>query len=193
MISRRNKLNIISKIKEGNEEALIDLYKSYRNEFIFWAKKNYQLEEDDSKDIFQDTILAFYNNVITGQLTELTSELKTYLFQIGKFKIINFLKKQNRSVTFSHFDLLKVVEPNENQMQDKEELEFIKATVKKFLNEQCDDCKKILESYYFKDMDMKSIAKEMGYKNADVAKKKKYECFKKLATMVKKNLMMMVF
>jgi hypothetical protein len=40
---------------------------------------------------------------------------------------------------------------------------------------------------------MKSIAKEMGYKNADVAKKKKYECFKKLAQMVKKNLMMVMF
>ncbi len=186
-------MGIISQIKAGNEEALIDLYKSYRDEFIAWAKNTYQLRDEDSKDIFQDTILAFYNNVVSGQLTELNSEVKTYLFQIGKFKLINFLKKHNRTVTFSEFDLLSVVEPTEDKMLDQEESEFIKETVKKYLKEQCEDCKKILELYYFKEMDMKTIAKEMGYKNSDVAKKKKYECFKKLATMVKKNLMMMVF
>ncbi|MBK6986715.1 MAG: hypothetical protein IPH32_19140 [Bacteroidetes bacterium] len=49
-----------------------------------------------------------------------------------------------------------------------------------------------IELYYFKELDMKSIAEEMGYKNADAAKEK-YECFKKLAVMVKKNLMILVF
>jgi predicted DNA-binding protein YlxM (UPF0122 family) len=75
----------------------------------------------------------------------------------------------------------------------KKKNEFIKDTVKKYLNEQCEDCKKVLELYYFKDLDMKTIAEEMGYKNADVAKKKKYECFKKLAEMVRKNLTVLVF
>jgi len=186
-------LDIFQEIKKGNEDPLINLYKTYRDEFTMWANKNYNCDVEDAKDIFQDTILAFYNNVKSGQLIELKSELKTYLFAIGKFKIINFQKKQYRSVTFSEFDLLNGKEPFENLMKDKEEQEFIKDTVKKYLNEQCEDCKKVLELYYFKELDMKTIASEMGYKNADVAKKKKYECFKKLAEMVKKNLMVFVF
>ncbi|MFN8117520.1 MAG: sigma-70 family RNA polymerase sigma factor [Bacteroidia bacterium] len=186
-------MGYIKEIKNGNETVLVELYKLYRNEFISWSFKNYNITDEDAKDIFQETIIAFYNNVKSGQLHEFTSDVKTYLFAIGKFKIINFLKKQQRSVTFSDFDLLKVEEPINNEMLDKEENEFIKATVKKYLNEQCEDCKKVLELYYFKDLDMKTIAEEMGYKNADVAKKKKYECFKKLAEMVKKNLMMFVF
>ena len=186
-------MSYIKEIKNGNETVLVELYKLYRNEFISWSFKNYTLNKEDAKDIFQETIIAFYNNVKSGQLTEFTSDVKTYLFAIGKFKIINFLKKQQRSVTFSDFDLLKVEEPIHNEMLDKEENEFIKATVKKYLNEQCEDCKKVLELYYFKDLDMKAIAQEMGYKNADVAKKKKYECFKKLAEMVKKNLTVLVF
>jgi RNA polymerase sigma factor (sigma-70 family) len=186
-------VNIIQEIKSGNDQPLIDLYKKYRDEFVLWSGKNYGCEAEDARDLFQDTILAFYNNVKSGQLTELKSEMKTYLFAIGKFKIINFQKKHQRSVTFSEFGLSNGYEPFENQMKDKEEQDFIKATVRKYLNEQCEDCKKVLELYYFKELDMKSIAEEMGYKNADVAKKKKYECFKKLAVMVKKNLMILVF
>ena len=186
-------MNYLKDIKNGNETALVELYKLYRNEFMHWARNNYAIEPDDAKDLFQDVVIAFYNNVKSGQLTDLSSDLKTYLFAIGKFKILNFLKKNNRSVTYSDFTVLKVVEPTENTMEDKEEQDLIKATVRKFLDEQCDDCKKVLELYYFNEMDMKSIAKEMGYKNADVAKKKKYECFKKLAEMVKKNLMVVLF
>lgn len=191
MIKRQ--LDIFSEIKKGNEEPLINLYKIHRDEFTVWASKNYSCDVEDARDIFQDTILAFYNNVKSGQLIELSSDIKTYLFAIGKFKIINFQKKQSRTVTFSDFDLLNGNEPFENLMKDKEEQEFIKDTVKKYLNEQCEDCKKVLELYYFKELDMKTIASEMGFKNADVAKKKKYECFKKLAEMVKKNLMVFVF
>ncbi|MBI3518433.1 MAG: sigma-70 family RNA polymerase sigma factor [Bacteroidetes bacterium] len=186
-------MDLLTEIKNGNEEALMSLYKTYRNEFISWASNTYQLSKDDGKDIFQDTIITFYENVKSGQLTSISGSVKTYLFTIGKFKTINFLKKSNRSVTFSDFDLLRIIEPSENQIMDKEENEFIKDTVKKYLNEQCEDCKKVLELYYFKEKDMKTIAEEMGYKNADVAKKKKYECFKKLAEMVRKNLMMLVF
>lgn len=186
-------MNYIKEIKSGNENVLIELYKLYRNEFISWSLKKYDLNKEDAKDIFQDTILSFYGNVKSGQIEELTSDLKTYLFSIAKFKTINFQKKQKRSVTYSDFDLLRVNEPFENQMKDKEEQEFIKETVKKYLNEQCEDCKKILDSYYFKGNSMKTIAAEMGYKNADVAKKKKYECFKKLAELVKNNLTILVF
>ena len=186
-------MDYIKEIKNGNETVLIELYKLYRNEFLNWSFIHYKINKEDSKDIFQDTIIAFYNNVKSGTLIHLTSDVKTYLFGIGKFKIINFIKKQQRSVTFSDFDLLMVNEPITNEMIDKEENEFIKDTVKKYLNEQCEDCKKVLELYYFKDLDMKTIAEEMGYKNADVAKKKKYECFKKLAEMVRKNLIVLVF
>ena len=186
-------MDLLTEIKNGNEEALLSLYKTYRNEFISWASNTYQLSKDDAKDIFQDVIIAFYENIKSGQLTSISGSVKTYLFAIGKFKTINFLKKSHKSVTFSDFDLLRVIEPSENVIMDKEENEFIKDTVKKYLNEQCEDCKKVLELYYFKEMDMKTIASEMGYKNADVAKKKKYECFKKLAEMVRKNLMVLVF
>ena len=48
--------------------------------------------------------------------------------------------------------------------------------------------RRILEMYYLEEKDMRTIANELGYKSADVAKKRKYEVFKKLAGIVKNNL-----
>jgi hypothetical protein len=47
--------------------------------------------------------------------------------------------------------------------------------------------------YYIEEKDMKTIAAELGYKNADVAKKRKYEVFRKLAGLVKNNLQLFLF
>jgi hypothetical protein len=46
-------------------------------------------------------------------------------------------------------------------------------------------CKEILEMYYEREYDMESIALKVGYKNANVAKKKKYECLKALEERIK--------
>lgn len=184
--------SLIHTIKQGNQQPLMDAYKLYRNEFIHFAFIRYGCDPENAKDIFQDVLMAFYENVKSGKLTEITSDLKTYLFAIGKFKLINFQKKEARKVTFDTSSLINSQHLNEDSMADKEEQEFIKSTINRFLNEQCEDCKKVLEMYYFEELDMKTIADKMGYKNANVAKKKKYECFKKMAEMVKKNLSMLL-
>src|SRR5690606_93544 len=55
-------------------------------------------------------------------------------------------------------------------------LEQVKAAIEKLP----DDCQQVLKLYYFNEYDMESIAREMGYKNADTAKSKKSLCMKKL-------------
>ena len=184
---------ILHKLQEGKQDALVEVYKLYRNEFIHFAFTNYGCDADNAKDVFQEVVIAFYDNVKSGKLTVLDSSLKTYLFQIGKFKLINLSKKEARKVTFDGDSLINGQQLTENKMADKEEQDFIKETITKFLNEQCEDCRKVLEMYYFEDLDMKTIAERMGYKNADVAKNKKSICFKKLAESVKKHLTVIVF
>ena len=185
--------SILQKLKEGNQDALVEVYKLYRNEFIHFAFVGYGCDSDNAKDVFQEVVIAFYDNVKSGKLTVLDSGLKTYLFSIGKFKLINLSKKEARKVTFGGDSLINGQNQTENKMADKEEQEFIKATINRFLNEQCEDCRKVLEMYYFEELDMKTIAEKMGYKNADVAKNKKSICFKKLAESVKKHLGVLLF
>ena len=183
----------IQMLREGNEDALVEIYKLYRNDFINWSVKNYSCSEDEAKDVFQDTVIILYQNILNNKFKVINSELKTYLFAIGKFKLLNLLKKSSKQVTLSYFELINGIEPNENAMYEKYDDDHLNEIVKMYLSQQCDDCRQVLEMYYFKGMDMKSIAEEMGYKNADVAKRKKYKCFKKLAEMIKdiKNLVLL--
>jgi RNA polymerase sigma factor (sigma-70 family) len=182
-------LDIIRAIKEGNQEMLTDLYKLYRDEFVAWVLKNNNCSEEQAKDAFQEAIIAFYNNVSQGKVTELRSELKTYIFSIGRFKLLNEIKKEPKSVTFDILPATKGnIEPHENSLEVVHNSEYAEAVVKKYLGLQCDNCQKVLRMFYFEGSDMKFIAEKMGYKNADVAKKKKYECFKKMAIMVKSDL-----
>jgi len=54
------------------------------------------------------------------------------------------------------------------------------SIVKKYILQLGEKCRKVLMLYYENEFSMESIAINMGYKNASVAKKKKHECMKKL-------------
>jgi hypothetical protein len=53
------------------------------------------------------------------------------------------------------------------------------------MDEIGETCKKLLMMFYFDGNDMEQIARKMQFANADTAKAKKYQCFKKLETLIK--------
>ena len=177
--------DIIKEIKSGNEEVYYSLYKLHRSDFLRWAGFQYSISEDDAKDIYQNLFIIFYRNINDGKLTSLTSDVKTYLFGIGRHLLLNHLKKSNRMVTLSEDEMI-------NGYTDPFEMthhkDHNKKVVEEYLSKLPAKEQEILRLYYIDELDMKTIAKKMGYKNADVAKKKKYEVFKKLTALVKNNL-----
>ena len=58
---------IIAKIRNGGQAELAVIYEEYRAEFIHWIIREYHCSMDDSKDIYQLTILIFYDNVRSGK------------------------------------------------------------------------------------------------------------------------------
>jgi DNA-directed RNA polymerase specialized sigma24 family protein len=78
---------IIEAIRNGSEKILLRIYSEYRDEFMGWAISNNQLEIEEAKDIFQDTIISFHQNLKSGKQEHLQSSVKTYLFAIGKTKL----------------------------------------------------------------------------------------------------------
>lgn len=176
---------IIQKVKSGNEAEFYTLYKLHRVEFIRWACFQYSISEDDAKDIYQEVFIIFYRNIQTGKLASFTSSVKTYLFGIGRHLILNHLKKSKRTVTLGNDEL---INGYENPIEMNYQKEHNKKIVEDNLNKLPEKDREILKLYYMEGLDMKTIAERMGYKNSDVAKKKKYEVFKKLATLVKSSM-----
>ncbi|MBN8578431.1 MAG: sigma-70 family RNA polymerase sigma factor [Cytophagales bacterium] len=181
MNSKTNILNletsaIIEAIKAGSEKILFQLYEVYRDEFVSWAIRNHQVSIEEAKDVFQESIVGLYKNVKSGKADTLESSVKTYLFGIGKNIIINALKRKGveekimQNLEYQH----------DNGINDFYNQEHLINLVKRLYRAMGSPCKEILEMYYEKGFDMESVASNIGYKNADVAKKKKYECLKSL-------------
>ncbi|HRH65476.1 MAG TPA: sigma-70 family RNA polymerase sigma factor [Bacteroidia bacterium] len=180
-------MNILNEIKNGNFQPLYDIYRKYRNEFIQWAVHNYSCTEPEARDIFQETIIRFYQNSTSGKLSVLTSDLKTYLWAIGKYQLLNLIKYKNRTVTFSSPELINQIERTDPTVEETEQELKNKELVNRCLGLLDDKSRRIIELYYLEGKDMASIAVELGYKNADVAKKKKYEVMKKLIALSHQN------
>lgn len=172
--------NIIQEIKSGDDLVLGRLYQAYRNEFIAFTAKNFGAQAEQSKDAFQEAILDFHQNIITEKLVELTSSAKTYLFQIGKNKVLNILKKEQRLTYHDDLQLIKGQEYESFIVED--EWAYTQEQIQTVLSEIPSDCQKIMELFYYKEYDMESIATEMNYKNSNTAKSKKSLCMKNLVT-----------
>lgn len=180
MNSQTNFLNletsaIIEAIKAGSEKILFQLYESYRDEFVSWAIRNHQISIEEAKDVFQEAIVGLYKNVKGGKADSLESSIKTYLFGIGKNIILNLLKRKGiETKVYEQFTECQSESPD---YYDREHLVSLVSRIYRALGSPC---KEVLELYYEKGFDMESVAIRLGYKNADVAKKKKYECLKSL-------------
>ena len=175
--------SLIERIKkEDGDDALKEIYGNYRNEFLLWAIRHHSCTMEEAKDVFQQTVVIFYENVIYGKLTELTTHVKTYLFSIGKNKMHELVRQKNKSFLqvedqdYTNSDLY--YNDIENGYEDK--LKKVEICMVKL----GDPCKSILEHYYYNKKSMQEISEIMDYNNGDTVKNLKYKCLQRLKQIV---------
>ncbi|MEO1438375.1 MAG: hypothetical protein AAFV80_22730, partial [Bacteroidota bacterium] len=84
MSNTEKQMEMLDQIRGGDQQLLKTLYEEYREAFLAWSLKHYQLDEEEIIEVFQKAFTIFYFNIKEGKLYELSSSLKTYLFGIGK-------------------------------------------------------------------------------------------------------------
>jgi len=173
----------INDIRSGNKQALENIYTLYRRGFIEWTTKSYGISTDQALDIYQQTILVFYENIQSGKLSGVQSSIRTYLFAIGKNKVHELYRYQGRIRNSDH----PLPDYEETTVDDPEGNERLLELSKACLSKLGDPCKRILESYYYHRKSMQEIAAELGYKNEQTAKNQKYKCMLRLREMFKQE------
>ncbi len=172
-----NQTEIIQKIRSGGQTALGMVYEEYREEFLAWITREYKCSADDSKDIYQMTILIFRDNIMQGKLEHLVSSVKTYLFGIGKNIARETIRRDKRFVPISQERYLKenlIDEPS----KPVEENSFIRAT--RALEKLGEPCKALIELFYYEKKSIPEITRALNYKNPDTAKNQKCKCMARL-------------
>src|SRR5690554_7587583 len=85
----------IQSLQKGDLKTLEEVYLQFKGEFLTYARQ-YPIEMDVVLDIYHDSIIALYENFARRNMNTMKSSLKTYLFAIGKYKILAYLKSGTR-------------------------------------------------------------------------------------------------
>jgi RNA polymerase sigma-70 factor (ECF subfamily) len=174
--------HVIARIRNGDQQPLTEVYRAYRNDFIYWAVRNYGILEETARDVYQMAVVILYENIRSGKLTQLQSSLKTYLFGIGKNKIMEELAAQRKALkiqeNFRHEPL------PADSAEEKEELFKILESA---LQELGEPCRTVLDLYYYQNYGIDQIAEALNYKGNDSAKTQKYKCLVRLKKLFAKQ------
>lgn len=178
-------------ITEGNHAVFGDLYAAYRNDFIRFGCSKTGCSEEECADAFQEAVIALYENIRDKRLTEMNSSVKTYLFSIGKFKLINMQKRKLLHGNFCSHELINGNTCDVNLMENKSNNEHIKKQVEAFLTELSEEERIILDRYYIQEHPLKEIAAELGISEG-AARKRKFDILKRLSLKAKNCLLVLL-
>lgn len=168
---------IIAALRNNDDSVLNVLYKLYFgsiNHFIITNSGS----EDDAKDIFQEAIIVFYQN-IKDQNFELNCKIKTYLYSVSRLMWLKKIKKATAIVgKITDFEGFIAIDDSEAAQMEEKEMQFGKMSMA--LSELGEPCKTLIEDFYIKQLSMGQISEKFGYTNADNAKTQKYKCLMRL-------------
>jgi RNA polymerase sigma factor (sigma-70 family) len=167
---------VVSELRSNNESVLREIYEAHYPMVLNLILSNSGTEQE-AKDIYQETILAFYDRVRTEDFA-LTCKVKTYLYAVSWRLWLKRLAEKKRF--FGKVDEMESFLGIEEELSEieKRELEFSRMATS--LDSLGQPCRSILEDFYIKDLTLDEIAGKFGYTNADNAKNQKYKCLQRL-------------
>ncbi len=179
--------SLIERIKNNDAEAALrEIFQDYRNEFMLWAVRNHSCTMEEAKEVFQESVVILYENIIYEKVTQITTQVKTYLFSIGKNKIRELLRVKSKHQSVESDHVFHNPDIYYNRFDDVYENKLKK--VESEIDKLGDPCRNILTLYYYHRKSMQEIADAMNYKNSDTVKNLKYKCLQRLKQSLVKNL-----
>lgn len=176
-----SEMQLQSRLRNDDRSALEVIYKSHQHAFINYAI-GFNISKTEASDIYQDSIIALYQNFVVKKLQLKSSSIKTYLFGIGKHKIYNYLKEKKQISFHEHesndYEEIKLndIEPTDIQIQLANNLNLISES-----------CQLLLRLFYYRGLSIDEIIEQTTYKDSNTVRSHKSRCLKRLKTLFKVN------
>ena len=175
----------LKRLQSDGQKQLGLIYEKHREEFLRWVTKNFQCSTEDSQDIYQSTILIFYDNVRSGKLQHLVSSVKTYLFAIGKNIAREYLREGQRNKRLQQDKLLQAYFRDDTDDQPDESFFDAASSALAKLDEPR---RRLIELFYYERKSMEEISSILHYSNADTAKNQKCKSMVRLRRLFEEEL-----
>lgn len=171
----------LSAIVSGDRPGLVRMYAA-----LFPAirklVRDYGGSEEAAKDVFQDATIVVYEKAQKPGF-QLTSQFSTFFYGICRNLWMSRQQKKSASeVTIpEHAKYIPDESHDVNLLQVERGKLFYKA-----LRKLGEDCQKLLQ-FFFQQMSMEEIAREMGFASEGYARRRKSQCKDRLVDLVKKD------
>lgn len=127
---------------------------------------------DETKDVFQDALIIFYEKIVAGNHTAIGGNGNAYLFGIAKHLWLQKYRKKSFDVSLDniHQDIL-------NEDQDSK---LLAAKLMHYLEASGQKCMEILKSFYYDKLSGQQLADRFGFTSIRSATVQKYKCLEKV-------------
>lgn len=166
---------IVNGFYQNDENVLHKIYATVYPKVMAHILKN-NGNEDHAKDVFQDAFVACWKNIKEQKFTE--GNVEGYLFTIAKNKWTDYLRSSKYKNTVRNEGIIHM-EPITENSDPKEMHDSNQDAMKLALNRLGDNCKNLLNHFYFERKKMNEIASELNITSAS-ARNQKYRCMEKL-------------
>lgn len=128
--------------------------------------------EEDARDIFQDVLLVLYQKVRKHDFV-LTSSLGTYIYSVARLLWLKELDKRKRKIP-GLVDVYEFIDPGTDIVEQGEYNERM-LLYRSVFEQLSAGCKRIL-TLFMDGFHVSEITKQMGYKNDQHTKNRRYRC-----------------
>ena len=172
--------NILQGLKDRDTKVLDYIYNNFFYQIKVFIAKNHGTVED-AQDIYQDAILVIYLKTRENNLS-LTCSFSTYLYSVCRRLWLKQLEQKRQRKTIAE-DTGIFIDLDESVIELFEVNDRYKLYQEHF-KKLSFSCLKVLE-LFLAGIPLKVIAKVLGFKSEQYAKKRKYQCKEKLVNSIK--------
>jgi DNA-directed RNA polymerase specialized sigma24 family protein len=135
----------------------------------------------DAKDIFQDSLVIYYEKVLDQKLELYVSE-EAYVLGIAKHLWLRKFNREKDLVSLNSIESsIEIADEYFPSIETSKLTRFLERTGKK--------CMDLLQAFYYKKDSMEQITDNFGYRSTHSATVQKFKCLEKMRDTVKQNSM----
>lgn len=168
----------IEGLRNNDNKVIALFYRQNRSSFMNFFRTTYGKTDDDYlTELFQDSCVSVWQNAKLGKMDNMTCALSTYLFSVGKYKMMAGDRKFKEMTTELDLQNLDLVDDDAEELEERENRE---RKVDELVGDMGYPCSDILRMHYWEKLSGEEIAKQMKYASTDAVKTQKYKCMQKL-------------
>lgn len=172
---------ILLAIKNEDKVKMKAFYLTEKSPFISFLQKKFSLDEETAGTLYQDSYTDMFVNIRAGKLqAPLKASLKTYLFSIGKYKSLNYLRNRVSTTSKNEFPEIPIEPEVERSLELKEKGRMVKMLLQKI----GEPCRRLLTLLYIEEKDYEETGSILGIEKAGTLRKRKFDCLKKIRTFI---------